>query len=59
MSWRHVFDCKILFSYPDEAAKLAAQCGYKFFAWNGEIHFILSPDGKWAKTGIKVEELKE
>ena len=57
MSWRHVFDCKIRFQFPDEAATKAHSCGYKFFAWNDEVLFIISDAGKWAHTGIKVSEL--
>lgn len=57
MSWRHVFDCKVRYQFPDEAAKKAAECGYKFFAWNSKVLFILSPDGKWAETGVEVLEL--
>lgn len=57
MSWRDVFDCKIGYKHPDEAARKAAECGYKFVAWNSEVLFILDKDGKWALTGIKVESL--
>ena len=57
MNWRHVFDCKINYKYPTDAAKKAAECGYKFFAWNGDVLFITDEDGSYMETGIRVENL--
>lgn len=54
MSWRDVFDCKIPYTYPDDAARKAFECGYKFFAWNGQVLFVLNEKGNWAHTGIQV-----
>ena len=55
MNWRDVFDCKVFYKFPDEAARKAAECGYKFFAWNEDVLFVLDASGKWAETGIKVK----
>jgi hypothetical protein len=57
MSWRHVFDCKVRYQYPGDAAKKAAECGYKFFAWDDVVFFVLPGEGEYANTGIKVSEL--
>ena len=71
MSWQFVFNTsqcekflyanllsdKAVFMFPDEAAKKAFSCGYQFFTWKEEINFIISSDGKWKPTNIKVSDL--
>lgn len=58
MSWKHVFDSnKIRYETIEDAAKMAAKCGYKFLTWNGKVYFILSDNGEVDVTGITTDEL--
>lgn len=65
MSWKFVFNTQQCqgtmthgFKYPDEAARIAIEAGYKFFTWKENVYFVLpGEEGKWDNTNIKVSDL--
>lgn len=58
MTWRHVFDAKHeSLRNLDQVAQLAFKCGYKFFAFNGDIYFLDSA-GNIYKTGLEVKDVQ-
>ena len=58
MNWRNVLDCrKASWESVQEAATVAARCGYKFIAWDDEVYFVLSENGDSRSTGIHVDDV--
>lgn len=59
MNWRNVFDCsKGCWQTKQEAAAVAARCGYRFMAWEQDVLFIVDDEGDTRETRIHVDELK-
>lgn len=40
MSWKFVFNSNNICGTKEHVAKVARECGYKFFTFNGDVFFV-------------------
>lgn len=46
LSWRDVFDTKMVYGYYNKAREVAKSVGYTMFAFNGRVYHVNDPDMK-------------
>lgn len=59
LTWQDVLDCKYYPKRIDNFLEIVRVSGYKYFAWNGSVFYLISIDGylTFSDTGISVETL--